>query len=984
MKKRQNIQQNINVKDSQDVKIIQAGGEVQNFILPSRNTSKTKGIRKKVFISSTSFDLKDLRAELAKALKEWGYVPVWNESPDFPKKQGLHSHDVCLDVVKECDIYLLIIDKRYGGTYAGNKHPKEDISITWYETKIALQENKEIHTFVRDEVWNERPTYKKNLKEGVQIKPHHVDNPKVFDFIDFIVHLPRDNWIDTFKDSVALKEKLRIRLKGSTERKAPHPPHLTNITPPEPNFVGRQEMLDTITEWYKNPDVHIGALIGWGGEGKSAIVKKWYDSLEVNGVNPDGIFWWGFYRNPYLERLVDSLLGYLAAGRIDLEEIKSTWAKVDKIKELILEAEYLIILDGLEEMQKGEESGEEFGCMSHRELSEIFRFIADAKSMGLCLITSRYPLTDIKNWENKSYQKRDVERLSIENGRALFEKVGVKGSKKEIDSVIEGYNGHALSLTLLSKYLVEDFKGDIRKAKDIPPFHSDREAGGKAHRILLWYEKQLTEAQRSFMKIFSLFRREVHEKDFEGVFCSEMETSMNKVLREMSEFSFKRMVNNLYDRRLITKGQDETYATHPLIKNYFESIFEDEDKKLCHKRIYKYIDSYAPTLPDTLDEMQPLFEQVYHGCAAELYDFVYENIYQKKIQRLNEYYLVLKLGAWETDFDLVLNFFPLKDTSRIPLVSKRDIQIELISEAGTALLCIGKPIAAESLIMKVIEMSIENEDHKNASISYRTLAENQFRIGDIIKAQYSAKNAVKIAKKTHMPRQIVRSMCFFAYTLFLSGKIKVADKHFKEADILQREIDPNAGVLYSIDGIFYADFLYISERYDEAFKISTKNLGICTTKKKLIAEVSRCFRSLGTLERVKENHIKSNEHLNKALEIARKIGMPDLEIEAHIERGRLRLKTKDYNGAESDLKNVLKLCERTGFKLYEPDAEVVLAKVYLALGNIDKAKGFANSAYLKAKKIHYHWPKTEATELLEKISHRNAEAQREKEVIKSS
>ena len=65
---------------------------------------------------------------MAKALKEWGYLPIWNESPDFPKELGIHSHDICLDVVKKCDTYLLIIDKRYGGIYAGNKYPKEEIS----------------------------------------------------------------------------------------------------------------------------------------------------------------------------------------------------------------------------------------------------------------------------------------------------------------------------------------------------------------------------------------------------------------------------------------------------------------------------------------------------------------------------------------------------------------------------------------------------------------------------------------------------------------------------------------------------------------------------------------------------------------------------------------------------------------------------------------------------------------------------------------
>jgi hypothetical protein len=50
----------------------------------------------------------------------------------------------------------------------------------------------------------------------------------------------------------------------------PLPPSLHNQTPPEPNFVGRKEMLETITDWYTNPEVRIGALIGWGGVGKSA------------------------------------------------------------------------------------------------------------------------------------------------------------------------------------------------------------------------------------------------------------------------------------------------------------------------------------------------------------------------------------------------------------------------------------------------------------------------------------------------------------------------------------------------------------------------------------------------------------------------------------------------------------------------------------------------------------------------------------------
>ncbi len=892
----------------------------------------------------------------------------------------------------------MIIDKRYGGTYAGNKHPKEDVSITWYETKIALQENKEIYTFVRDEVWNERATYKGNLKEGIQIKPHHVDNPKVFEFIDFIVHQPRDNWIDTFKDSVDLKEKLRVMLKDYKKRKTPLPPHLTNITPPEPNFVGRKEMLKTITEWYKNPEVHIGALIGWGGEGKSAIVRKWYDSLGkddtslsplakggieggysfgTGDIKPDGIFWCGFYRNPYLDRFLDSLLDYLAQGRINLNEIKSTWAKVDKINELIQEGEYLIILDGLEEMQQGEEHGERFGCMTHREITEILTSLSDSKAKGLCLITTRYPLTDIKNWEGNTFQGKEVESLSIEDARLLFEKIGVKGSQDDIDATIEEFKGHALSLTLLANYLVEDFRGDIKRVKDIPPFHSDKEAGGKAHRMLSWYAKQLSQEQLAFMKIFSLFRRAVNERDFKGVFRSEMETSMNKPLIDMNLFSFKRMVDNLCDRRLITKGQGNAYSTHPLIKNYFESIFEEEDKLLCHKKIYQYIGTYAPEKPETLEEMQPLFEQVYHGCQADLHQEAFWGVYLWKIQRREEYFkreyeyfLSLKLGAWDANLTFIQNFFPDGDFQKEPLVSGIEERFWLINAAGASLDCLGRLKEAEGLYKKALDLYIFQGDWRNASVSCGNLANLQRQTGNLREAKKTSSEAIQLSRKAKDVTCEYDSTTYFAYTLFLLGDIDTASIEFEKAGELQRRRDPSTEYLCSGRGIFYADYLLAQRKIygiRGALAVSKENLRICE-RNNWIDDIDLCHCSLASIYRHLKKFKSAEANVEAAISGAKKTRRQDLEAKSLIELARIKIGQGLYSEAESEINEGLRICQRCGFKLYEPDAEVVLAKVYLAQGEIAKAKEFAQSAYNKAKQMSYYWPQKDAEEILNSIN----------------
>lgn len=321
---------------------------------------------------------------------------------------------------------------------------------------------------------------------------------------------------------------------------------------PEPNFVGRVEMLKSITEWYKNPNTHIGALIGWGGVGKSALVRKWYDSLEENGIHPDGIFWWDFYRNPYFEPFLNALLKYISQGQIDPETIKSTWEKTEKIKEYIHKRIYLIILDGLEKMQKSE-SGDEFGKMIHHEFTEILHYLADAHISGLCLITTRYPLKDLDRWHERSYKTLSLIDLSISDALSMLRTRCCKGNDEDMEEVIRRYKGHALSLTSVAGYLKKYYDGDIKKAPEIEFVFNDKERFKDVTKLLRRYAEKMSEAELVFLNIFALFRKEVTEREFTGVFRHEIKgTKFNDALVKMNELDFKDLVSSLVDWRLIT------------------------------------------------------------------------------------------------------------------------------------------------------------------------------------------------------------------------------------------------------------------------------------------------------------------------------------------------------------------------------------------------------------------------------------------------
>ncbi|MGB8657433.1 MAG: tetratricopeptide repeat protein [Candidatus Zixiibacteriota bacterium] len=740
---------------------------------------------------------------------------------------------------------------------------------------------------------------------------------------------------------------------------------LHNQTPPEPNFVGRNDMLKTIIEWYNHPKVRVGALIGWGGVGKSALVRKWYDSLEENKIQPDGIFWWGFYRNAYLDQFLNALLRYVSQGEIDPDSIKSTWEKIDKIKECISKRAHLIILDGLEQMQKSE-SGDEFGKMLHRECTELLHYLADAPKTGLCLITTRFPLKDLDNWCEDSYRTLPLIDLSLPDAIAMLRKRGVKGDNEELKDVIERYKGHALSLTSVAGYLKRYYGGDIKHGPDIKFVFSEKERFKDVNKLLHRYAEKMTKSELVFLNIFSLFRKEVTENEFRGVLRHKIEdSSFNDMLVKMSKLDFKDLVEGLVNWRLISYDETKnSYSTHHLIKAYFETSLDEKDERLCHKRIYQYFGENASELPETLEEMQPLFEQVFHGCSAGLYDEVFYYVYLEKIIRREEYFLTAKLGAWETNLSLLRNFFPIGELSQLPLVSRKSYKSWLLNEAGLSLLNTGRPKEAEYLFCASVQMDIAEKDWRNASIRYQNLVDLQFRTGEIKKGLESAKRSLEMAEKASSNEDSIISKAYLGHILHLLDKIIEAEKSFREADELERK---RSGFgLHSIYGAFYADFLISNNKIEEASELTRQNLKICQDYN-WINDIPRCHRCLGAIERIKGNPNEAEAHLQKAYELARKVGMPYLEIETLLDYGRLYLEKGEYRNAINAGNEVLKICQRTGFLLYEPDAEMILAKTYLAQKDFAQAKTFANSALSKAQKMSHKLAEIDAENVLKEI-----------------
>lgn len=158
----------------------------------------------KIFLSSTCYDLVDIRAELEKFLTEKGHELLLSDRASFPVEIGVHRHDVCINNVQNSDLFILIVDGRFGAPYYKDK----SLSITWAEFNEAVRTEKKIIPFVREDIFNERQSCHHNLKKGNSFEPFFADTTRVFDLINEIQKHEGGFWIEQFKNSVEIKDRL--------------------------------------------------------------------------------------------------------------------------------------------------------------------------------------------------------------------------------------------------------------------------------------------------------------------------------------------------------------------------------------------------------------------------------------------------------------------------------------------------------------------------------------------------------------------------------------------------------------------------------------------------------------------------------------------------------------------------------------------------------------------------------------------------------
>ena len=341
----------------------------------------------------------------------------------------------------------------------------------------------------------------------------------------------------------------------------------------------------------------------------------------------------------------------------------------------------------------------------------------------------------------------DLEALSPEAGRELLRARGVRGDNDELDEAVADFGGHALALTLLGSYLVEFHGGDVRHRAEIPALTEGTEGGGHARRVMASYERMFGDGPELTMLLYlGLFDRPATSEALAAL------RAEPPLLGSVDKRSWQRTLHRLRQVGLVARdvGAGDQLDAHPLVREHFGARLKERSLDAWtegHRRLYEHYRSAAPDLPDTLDQMEPLFAAVVHGAAAGRHQEVRDEILWRRILRGTEYFLHTKLGAFPAYLACLAPLFTEPWARPVETQRPQD-QSWLLAEAGYALRALGRPRGAIEPVEAALDRYVNGGNWQNAARATGNLSALHLVLGDLGRAEARAREAVEHADRS--------------------------------------------------------------------------------------------------------------------------------------------------------------------------------------------------------------------------------------------
>jgi len=589
---------------------------------------------------------------------------------------------------------------------------------------------------------------------------------------------------------------------------------------------------------------HVLTFVALGGEGKTSLVAKWVAELaNQDWPGCDAAFAWSFYSQGTREQVAASSDLFLKealtffgddADKEFAASSAGSYEKGQRLARVVGQRRSLLILDGLEPLQYAPTSPTP-GQLKDQGIAALLKGLASA-SHGLCVVTTRYSVPDLRAFWQTTAPEVKLLRLSRAAGVHLLQFFGVKGSLlpniplqqdevNEFEKLVEDVQGHALTLNLLGTYLRDAHAGDIRKRDLVKLEEADvEEQGGHAFRVMeayeLEFEREGDKGQRALavLRLLGLFDRPLTSECLGVLLQASAIPGLTEPMVGLTEAQRNMALKRLEDARLLTVNRDASGAlisldAHPLLREYFGRqlrAHQPDAWRAAHRRLYEHLCAATDDKDEpTLEDLQPLYQAVAHGCQAGLQQEAEDEVLRTRIWRGTEssgFYSVKKLGAFASDLGAISSFFEIP-WRQVHSGFSEDLQASLTNVVSFHLRALGRLAEALEPMRASLASRIKREVWKYAAMDANNLSELELTLGEVAGAVGDAEHSVIYADRSGDADWPSIARAKVADALHQAGRRAEADTRFREAEELHAKQHPDYPLLYSLRGFLYCDLL---------------------------------------------------------------------------------------------------------------------------------------------------------------------------------
>jgi tetratricopeptide (TPR) repeat protein len=729
---------------------------------------------------------------------------------------------------------------------------------------------------------------------------------------------------------------------------------------------GREQELATLDQSLSSGQVNIVVISALGGQGKSSLVNTWLAILAQRKYdNLKAVFGWRFDnasesgREASADLFVNAALQWF--GDSDPNQ-GSPWDKGLRLAELVKKQPTLLLLDGLEAMQHP--LPPTVGQLREQSLQALLRELA-AHNPGLCLVTSRLPLTDVDSFVGRTVRELSLSALSDAAGAALLSNLGVRGNAAELQAASREFKGHALSLTLLGTYLVDAGDGDIRRRHELPAAEGDQ-----AKRMMEAYERWLGEGPEiQILRLLGMFDRPAAADALEFVRSSPAIPGLTDRLDSRTGPDWRRTLKRLRSLKLLSEqgleADDgflpESLDTHQLVRQHFAEQLRTrfpEAWRVGNSRLFDYYRQSETDLPETLDEMMPLFYAVTHGCNAGRHEEAWAAVYWPRVRRQDEGFSAIKLGAYGLDLAALAGFFEKCWNQLVPNLSPAT-QGQILAETGFDLRGVGRLEESAEVQRTALQTHMASGYWLAAANAAGNLSEVLVVLGRLDEAVRDAQTSIELARRSGRGTMESTNLAALGDAQHQMGRVDEAETCFARAEALAHECDPNLKFLHALRGFHYCDLLLARGRFDEALMRASYILEV-DGRLHLphgtgLAHLVLARAKLGAAGSSFDSGAHDvNRHLELGLDQLRRAGHQELVVRALLTIVETRAALGEVDQAQTALDEALAGAIRGQMRLYVTDAYLLNASLLLTRRDKNRARTALQRAKSWVAQMKYH------------------------------